>query len=58
MVQRQHVNARIQFNPAGNPRGGSEKDILRRRQAVHRRGMMFGQMVGVEPRGIEPFDLS
>jgi hypothetical protein len=57
MVQRQYIDTRAQFDLARAPRRGGEKDVLRRRQAMHGGGVMFGEMVGVEPGGIKPFNL-
>ena len=39
-------------NCAGALRGGGEEDILRRSQTVDCWGMMLGQMIGINSRGI------
>ena len=42
----------------GMPLGdGRQKDILRRRQAVHCRGVVLGQVVGIKPGRIQSLNL-
>ena len=56
-MQRQHIHARPKPQPARPLRHRRQKHILRRRQAMHRRRMVFRQMIGIEPRRLQPFQL-
>jgi len=56
-MQRQDVDARAESEPPRALGHRGEEDVLRRGQAVDRRGVMLGQVVGVEAGRVEALDL-
>src|SRR5712692_3986558 len=57
VVQRQNIDTRPEPQTLGALRDRGQEDILRRRQAVHRRGVVLCQVVGIKPSRIQPLNL-
>ena len=53
MVQRQDIDAGTEAQPAGPLRSRRQKNVLRRRHAVHRGRVVLGEVIGKEPGVIE-----
>src|SRR3989442_11960772 len=57
MMQRQDVDARAESQASRALGDGAQEDVLGRREAVDGGRVMLRQVIGVEPRGVEAFDL-
>jgi len=57
MVQRQDVDTRPESHALRALRHATQEHVLRRRQAVNRRRVVLGQVIGVEAGPVEALDL-
>ena len=57
MVERQHVDTGPEAHAARALRHAAQEDVLGRGQAVDGRGVVLGQVIGIEARAVQALDL-